>query len=369
MDKKLLILIFVLTLVPFILYVNTDSFVDGDSYYYLNAVCNQGENTSSSYIFWFITDILPCNFFVIKIIYWFLYFSSVLVLTEFVSLFSKNYVYTPFLVSATFFVFEFMKFENDAFSFLLGFVGLYIYFKNKGLSKYYSLVPLAIAFLFWEGAGYWLLAMPIVFILFSLLLPNRVFWFLMNIDPSIIEHTPWIGFMNYALIIPLFYIGFLNTKNIKIKVCFVLLAAINIFISKLWILALPFGLVIAANAIGFLKDNWNLQIKNYIIIAGVIFCLFSSYHILSQPFTEQDVALIKEGVALACEKNNCMIENNFSAGHTIIFYGGQTKQKAGTSSFVYENIVIDINSTKNKAPNNCEKIRETKYFRLFDCHQ
>lgn len=369
MDKKTLILIFVFTLIPFLFYFNSGTFIDGDSYYYLNAVCNNGANTASSHIFWIITDLLPCNFFIIKLIYWFVYFLSVFILTKLVSLFSKNYIYTPLLVSATFLCFEFMKFENDAFGFLFGFLGIYLYFKNTGFRRYLSLIPLFVAFLFWEGAGYWIIIMPWLFLTYSLFFFEKIFWFALYSDIKIIEHTPWIGFMNYGLILPLFYIGFLNTKEMKIKLCFIALILINVFISKLWILSLPFGLIIAVKSIDFLKEKWNMQIKNYVIIAGIVFCLFSSYHVLSQPFTQNDVDLIQEGIILACQNNDCLIQNDFSAGHTIIFYGGKTNQKSGTTEWKYEGITIDINSIKQEYPVYCKKIRETKYFRLLDCNQ
>jgi hypothetical protein len=101
----------------------------------------------------------------------------------------------------------------------------------------------------------------------------------------------------------------------------------------------------------------------------MVFCLFSSYHVLSQPFTINDVELIQEGVVLACKDYNCLIENDFSAGHTIIFYGGKTKQKSGTTEWKYEGITIDINSPKLIIPNYCTKINETKFFRLLQCNQ
>ena len=369
MDKKTLLIIAILSFVPFLFYLTSSGLIDGDSFYYLNSVCNNTQGTASSYLFVYILDFLPCNLFLIKLFYFLLYFVSMIILTKIVELFSKNSEYTPFLVSATFLVFEFMKFENDAFGYLLGFLAIYLFFKYRGWRKIYSIISLFVAFLFWEGSGYWLILFPVWFIAFSLIYFNRFWWFVFSIESSIIEHTPWLGFMNYGLILPLIYIGFLNTKEIKIKITFILLVLINVFVAKLWVLALPFGLIIACNSIGFLKKEWDYQLKNYVLISGIIFIVFALFFCLNQPFTEKDINLIQRGVDLACEQNDCWLENDFSVGHTVRYLGGKTNSYGGVTAYKYEGIIIDVNSPKNILPLNCNILEETRFFRLLDCNQ
>ena len=369
MDKKTLLIIAILSFVPFLFYLTSSGLIDGDSFYYLNSVCNNTQGTASSYLFVYILDFLPCNLFLIKLFYFLLYFVSMIILTKIVELFSKNSEYTPFLVSATFLVFEFMKFENDAFGYLLGFLAIYLFFKYRGWRKIYSIISLFVAFLFWEGSGYWLILFPIWFVIFSLIYFQRFWWFVFSIESSIIEHTPWLGFMNYGLILPLIYIGFLNTKEIKIKITFILLVLINVFVAKLWVLALPFGLIIACNSIGFLKKEWDYQLKNYVLISGIIFIVFALFFCLNQPFTEKDINLIQRGVDLACEQNDCWLENDFSVGHTVRYLGGKTNSYGGVTAYKYEGIIIDVNSPKNILPLNCNILEETRFFRLLDCNQ
>jgi hypothetical protein len=369
MDKKKLLIIAILSFVPFLFYLTSSGLIDGDSFYYLNSVCNNTQGTASSYLFVYILDFLPCDLFLIKLFYFLLYFASMIILTKIVELFSKNSEYTPFLVSATFLVFEFMKFENDAFGYLLGFLAIYLFFKYRGWRKIYSIISLFVAFLFWEGAGYWLILFPVWFIAFSLIYFNRFWWFVTNTEASILEHIPWIGFLNYGLLLPLFYIGFLNTKENKIKITFLLLVLINVFVSKLWVLALPFGLIIACNSIGFLKEKWDYQVKNFVLISGMVFIVFTLFFSLTQPFTEKDIVLIQNGVNLACLKNDCWLENDFSVGHTIHYLGGKTKSHSGLTEYKYQGIVIDINSSKNIVPIQCDILEETRFFRLIECKQ
>lgn len=366
MDKKTIIWIIILSVIPFLLYLTTNSFIDGDSYYYLNAVCNGGDGSSSSIAFQYLLPIIPCNFLIIKLIQLILYASSLYILTKIAETLTKNYAYAPFLIASTFLVTEFMKFENDSIGLLIGFIAIYFYFKNK---KIIALILIGLGSLFWFGVGYWLILYPIIFLLSIPFFYKNIFWFLTKPDISIMEHTPWLGFLSYFFMLPLFYIGILNTTNKKIVITFILLVLINIFISKLWVLALPFGLIIALNSIDFVKEKWNKQIKNYIIISGIIMAISFCLTIPNQPFTEQDTKLIQEGITLACKTENCLINNDFSSGHTIIFYGGKTEQKGSKTNYEYKGIVIDINSPKLIIPNNCEKIKETTHFRLLKCNQ
>ena len=222
------------------LYFTTNSFIDGDSYYYLNAVCNGGEASASSIAFQYILSIIPCNFLIIKTIQAILYALTLYFLTKTAQIFTKNYTYAPFLIASTFLVTEFMKFENDGIGILLGITAIFFYFNKQ---KVLSLVTLGLGFLFWYGVGYWLIIFPIAFILTLPLFYKNIFWFLTKPEVTIMEHTPWLGFLNYGFMLPLFYLGILNTKNKKIVITFILLTLINIFISKLWVLALPFGLI------------------------------------------------------------------------------------------------------------------------------
>lgn len=366
MNKKDWLILIALSAIPFILYFFSGTFIDGDSYYYLRGVCFGEYTGGSDLLFSYLIPFIPCNFFVIKTLQWISYLLCLVILTKITQIYSpKYYQLTPFLVSSTFLVTEFMKFENDIIGIIFGLIGIYLLL-NKHPIK--ALIIMLIGFGFWYAIGYWIITIPIMYTFylftFIFLIPffNKIFWFI-GTKGEILEQMGWLGFLNYGFTLPLFYIGFFKS-NKKIFIIFFLLILINIFVSKLWVLALPFGLIIALSS---LEIKNNEVILKYIKISGIVMTFFFMQFIPTQPFTQQDISLIQEGVNLACLENNCEIQNDFSSGWVIKYYDGKTEQYAGTTPYEYKGIVIDINF--NDLPKHCEKIDSTKYFSLLRCKQ
>lgn len=366
-DKNVKI-IFLLSLVPFLLYFFSTSFVDGDSYFYLSGVCFGTSLAETDLLTIFLLPFLPCNPFFLKVLQFLLFFGCSLVLYYMIKSVTSKNEWLPYLIAGSFLALEFMKLENDLTGYFFGFLGIYFLINHK---KIFALASFCIGFGFWFGVAYWIALLPLWSIWFTPILllviyfKEKFLWFL-NANTPIIEHAHWLGFLQYGFCLPFIYVGLLTKTDKRILTSFLLLVTINVFVGKLWVLALPFGLIIANNGVNYLlKTKHAFFVQQFLKISGIVFAVFLMQHAITQPFTMQDEALIQQGVKLACEKNDCWIQNDFSAGHTIKYFGGKTLQHSGVTSYDYNNIVIDIK--RNQTPNHCKKLATSTYFSLLEC--
>ena len=382
-NLKIVSLIFLLTLFFFLPYFFEERFIEPDSYHFFNVICNDSvfnENSFESkpgiehlingffaFPFETIVNLLPCNFLFIKLIYAGLLFGCLIVFWKIGEVFDKKDGWLlSLLVFLTWFPTEFLKFENDAFGYLFGLIGLYFLIKTGSKKqKLLGFLLICVGGLFWQGNIYWLIVSPIFFVyalpivlLAIVFVWNNLFWFVQS-NSTVLENQPIIGLIYLGL--PVFFlIGFLET-NKKIVATFILMLCIALFNAKLFVLCIPFLLIIAFKGIKMLPFDFK-TIKLTIIIFCIMMLGFWWINQSNQFPTNQDIDLIKESIKLADGET---INNTFGAGYVIEFYGGKPSQK-GFSSVPpkHEGLVLEIIDANLE---DCEEISKTSWSILAKC--
>lgn len=337
MNKKLIP--YILLTIGFIAYIVLNPLIIGnDSYYYLNAICNETELTQEQHGFPLIFNILvvelPCNFVLIKILLLIMALTSLFIIQKFVELFAKTkeekenvwFVMLSTIGLTPLLLQQFFKFEDDQFSY--PFLYAFLYFSMKGqITKQikYNLISipfLVVSLSIWGGGLHYLVAMlltPLNFILIILITLSKTDAFVLlfhttfNIDTKILENQQytaillggfflWFGafFIERMLIIPLIY-----------------LTIIALFNNKFAFLVIP-----------FLLQGWNkasLKIKKlkptyYKVLIGIAVVMFlvMTFLIINIPPTVQDFEVISWAKEQEFEKG---IVNYWSIGYWVEHQG------------------------------------------------
>jgi len=390
MNKKQLSLFLLLAIIPFALYLFSDRFVDPDSYYYLNVVCNNG-NLNENGFFNIFLPFIPCNFFVIKFLLVMAYFGILFFTAKLGELFDKQngWLLAIILVGLTLFPTEVWKFENDMFGYFFGFASLYFFTKHYLARGYFSFFGkdffigsflLVLAGLFWNGMVYWLIPLALLNFFGIFLFFGSIFLFLesyfnfLSQSTLVLENQVWIGFV-YLGLSSLFLIGIVKSKRFVVA-SYLLMVLILVFQAKLFVLGIPFACLIAFEGLKILSNSIPMALrkgfkifttkervwettKQTLIILAILTSLFWSVTAINQFPKEDDVLLIKNGIELSPSH----IENDFSAGYVIRYYGGNPSCAGWLCEYKYEGIVINIVDTNS----NCVLLEKSTNLQLLKC--
>lgn len=355
--------IFLLCLIPFVFYSSVDLLIDGDSYFYLNQVCTGEFVFQQLSVFPFWIYFFPCSILFVKIYLFLIYFSSVLVVSKIGEEYDKEHGWLVGLTwfGFTFAIIEFWKFENDGIGYLLGLLGFLWLIRGKTKGLVLSVIYFILSGLFWNGVVYWLFfSAPFFYlgygvsILFPIVLSESFWWFLFP-NPLISEHQSWVvlAWIGVALF---FFVGVLKTDK-KIILAFFGSLLPALFVSKLFVLCTPFVALISFNGLKVIGDLKVLR------IAVVIFCLLMAvmfgFWTQSNFPKMSDIDLVKKGLSYSNELNN-----DFSVGYIIEFYGGVPSGKGFITDYNYTNYTIGL--SKNGA-NGCLVLEDNNRFVLLDC--
>lgn len=374
LHKELIILAIIITIcfTPIILQPN---FIDGDSYYYLNQVCNNSQPVNdSSVLFPSLIQFFPCDFVLIKIYLLLICIACFITLGYIGYLFNHEHGYLVAYIAfaLTFFTTEFFKFENDSIGYLLGLIGLYFllkcftkpYLKNNKQNLILGTAFLLIAALFWSGAVYWFVFSsfftPIIFfpsVIIMIVFYHKFFGFI-NPQQGVWEHVLGMSLVYWGLTI--FTIWASIKLNYKIILFGFFCLIIGFLVSKLYVLAIPFMALTCFFGLKVLFKNNFYVLKILLITLSLFIILFWNINYSYQFPTHSDLDLIKEAVTL--DKD---LQNSFGAGHIIRFYGSTPSSAFGLSDndFNQEGYLV----LEKAYDSNCLKLRESTYLNLFYC--
>lgn len=341
-----------------------------DSYYFLGKICGQNnyDYTPLPELAFWVVNWFPCNELLVKITSIGVLASSIFILFGIFEMVAPKKGFLGILAVAitNIFISFHFRFENDLFAYPLIFLSLYFFLRylqeNKNLFDLLtSMALLFFSSFFWKGGVFYLLgfglAEPLIF------LPALVMAFIHfpelinNLVPrfEIAENNPIRGLWNFILYGVVFLIGFKNNKEALkwyfpfLTIFFILLGILN---PKLFFLALPF------TALTILKiyEVTTQESKNIMVLAMIGLALVWPTSMLTtgyQPYEWQHHAAIDTvEYAQAFDVN---IQNDWTYGHLIHYYGGQTKEHSGPGE--YEFVLHDrVILTEEKLP--CQIVTE-----------
>lgn len=349
-----LTIILIAFIIPSMLYLTQPNFIEYDSYYFLNIICNP--ETPHHYSFTpdaiiqdYLFAILPCNNFILKIIIITLLALNLLIIYLIGEETKKGTghltilfaTFTPILITNSF------KFENDIFGYPLIFTSLYFFIKHlkekkEGKIPFFlilSIGVLGIGSLLWGGGIYYLLAFSLSEPLLLLIIAPILYIFfdtiLKNIIPNfhITENSPITG-LNFFILYGIWWIQekwFLKGKYpyLFTSIPLMLFALIN---PKFFILALPF---FALTMVNFYEDLQPNSQKGLIAFA-IVLTLFSSIGFLPIEYTQYppknyEHQAVKDLIQTTQDYNKQLV-NDWQLGHMIWYYNGETQIHSGEGS-------------------------------------
>jgi hypothetical protein len=340
MNKKDYLIIFIITTIPFIAYLLNPQLVGADSYFYINQICEITPQHEYNFLFATIIQFFPCNTIFLKLFMFTMWFGCLTYMAKIGELYDKERgILAPLIMAGmTLFILSFFNFENDLIGYLFFFASLFHllkYDKQKSMIDLILSILLIIGSgLFWNGAVYWLVVFPLFWIGYIpiaaiMLFTNfERFFFFINANRGIAEHAMFISIIYWGMAV-LFLYGIKKTDK-KIALCFLILCIPALFIVKLYVLCIPFIVLIAFNAIRDLKiDKTQLL---YMLMAFAILngALFGSKTFDTFP-TTKDVEVIKTAIDF-----NEYTQNTFGVGYAIVHYGGIPSSFGGLGNNDYE---------------------------------
>lgn len=228
MNAKQYLFLFLISLIPLIFYLQKPFLVGVDSYYFLNSVC-QNTQANAPILSQTIIQFIPCNTTTIKIMLWFLMLSSSIILALTGETINKKHGWLAgyFIYGSSYFITEFLKFEDDQIAFPILFLALYFYVKSLTTNtkkRSYQALSLGLAGLgglIWKGSilnfiGFgltmtWLPAFLITLIIVGFLFNNLIGAIIPNF--LIQENVP-AGILGIGIFLPeLLLLGYLKKPN------------------------------------------------------------------------------------------------------------------------------------------------------------
>jgi len=337
MHIKDYLLLLIVAIIPFIIYAFNPNLAGADSYFYINYICGLGPPTDYTFMFLSVINFFPCNFLFIKAFMCLLWFGCLVFMAKTGELYDKeNGILTALIMAGmTLFILSFFNFENDLVGYFLFFASFYYLIKyDKEKAKIdlgISIVLIGLAGLFWNGAIYWLMIYPLFWIGFlplfiGLLIYNSnytTFLFFLNADRSIAEHASIISVIYWGMTV-LFLYGITKTDR-KIAIAFLILCIPALFVVKLFVLCIPFIVLISFNALNRLKID-----KKQLFYILVMFAIVGGGFFATKTFetfpTTADVEVIKMAIDY-----NVYTQNTFGVGYAVVHYGGIPSSAGSTN--------------------------------------
>lgn len=347
MKKLDYFLIFLVAAIPFIIYMTNPLIVGADSYFYVNQVCGITEQSDYTILFSTLIHFFECDFLFFKMFMFVMWFGCLVAMAKIGELYDKERgVEAAFIMAGlTLFVLSFFTFENDIVGYFFFFISFFYLIKYDKLGNKFDLI-LSIIFiivsgLFWNGAIYWLAVYPIFWIGFLPIAAYMIFMnlsrflFFIDANRAIAEHAMWISVIYWGLTV-LFLYGIVKTDR-KIVASFLILCIPALFVVKLYVLCIPFIVLITFNAIRSLRVDKTTVFSSLLMLALMASAFWGMQSYNNFP-TVDDQFVIE--AALEVDLN---IQNVFGPGYFIKYLGGSPSSSGslGENDYVCKGVVIE----------------------------
>jgi hypothetical protein len=341
MKVKHYVILFIICLIPFIFYLNKFGFIGADGYYFMLQVCANEPLRDTMPIGQTIFRLMPCSFEYAKLILFGLFFISTLIVAKLGELFHKHgWLAGVFVFLSPLWISEFLKFEDDVFSYPILFGAMYVFLKGvKEKKKRYQAIGVGLAVigsLTWKGGVFYIFAMSLTFLWGLILSIPIIVWqfkkLFGSIMPSIrvLENYPIVGALYYYGLL----VGWLETKREYLPqlAFFFILTIVN---QKFVIHAMPL-LAIGVVPMWFNIPKYAKGIKlkfkapqeltknlMYVILCTMLLFSYIGYVTsIESRWPNQDVwEAIDYSIVMARDSNKSF-KNDWSFGYWVMWKGG-----------------------------------------------
>ena len=344
------LLLVVAFILPSTLYLVSQGFLGYDSYYFLAEVCGGNpiyDAPSNAPLFDMLISVLPCNEILFKLLLIALFGASMLIIYAIGEDYARGWgkYTTLFAMISPILLYNSFKFENDAFAFPILFLATYFFLKHlsqpkndliKTKKNWFYLAATIFLLLFslgWWGASIYQLiifalfeplllfvTIPLVIIFFSMILGG----FLPRLDVN--ESNPFLGMVAFVFFLIPFTLArnklVFNFPYQKLSLAMIGVGLIN---PKFMILALPFIGLALANAYSIAREE-----KKQLMLLVATMCIIG----FSLPIglgtlhpAQFEHTAVQDAMQLAFDENKTLV-NDWSYGHMVYYYGGETYQRA-----------------------------------------
>jgi hypothetical protein len=381
LNKKNLLLILLFTIIIFIPFFVRPSFIGADPYYYLNHICFQDDVFERPLVQSFVFDVLPCDFFVIKIVMLLFVFLGFVFLALIIEHFfvEKGFfgVCLVYGLSPILFYFIF-KLENDLIAFPLLVLSILFYFKSVSkptLLKFLTYSTISLTLLTISG-----IIRPLNFYFLYIGSVGNPLYLISLIIGLIFEPRSWLGLipnfeiaemvpLRAGIVILLLIIAWLKPLHKKEM----LIATILILLQGRFMIFLP--LVYAPsliNSLEYLKNKIKekkLQIPIYLFIGMyAVFGIIGYGFLTLNYYPSQDTLdIVEQSVNISNDKN-IVLYNDWELGYFIRHQNYDTNYYGSIPHPDYNNLKPPyLAITKQKL--SCNTIQEKKPYYIYYCEQ
>jgi len=333
------LLVLVAFLLPSILYLGSNNFLGYDSYYFLTDVCGGNpiyDAPTNAPLHDLLLPLLPCNDFLLKLVLIALFGVALLTIYAITRIRYKEHAHLGVLFACVspILLYNSFKFENDAFAFPIMYASLYFFLKylDSEKKKKIFLLPclglLFVASLFWGASLYYLLIFTIfepLFLIFVIPMLFLFFGLLFNgilPDFGVNENNPLKGVLAFLF----FQIFWLLPRTRKVfdfdfKKLTIVLIGVGLLNPKFMILAIPMLSLTLSKVYSMLDVENRKKMIALTMVLVVGFALPIGLGSLHPSLIEHEA--VKDLVEYSVDLNK-PIANDWSYGHLVYFYGGET---------------------------------------------
>ena len=348
----------------------TPTMSGADTYYYVNGICGIYPNWPATYDILFNTFVLfmPCNFVAMKLYLMVLFIIVVLTSAKICELYDGENGWIGGIIGATFtfMVYEFFQFENDSLGYTIFFISCYFLMKyhlqRKKRDLIIALIIFGIGGLVWRGILYWtipfMILAPITAFIFIPMIAyfwNQFTWFLFP-NLLIAEQQSWIAVVFWGL--TTFFLYGLVKIDKKIVSIIALLCVPALFVVKLYVLPIPFLIILTFLTIKNLKISMSTIIP-FLMTFGLMMAVFYGMQSEHQFPTSDDANLVKN-MSLLTHKPN----NEFGVGYLVEYYGMDASARGSVTDINFSGYVITIRDTNYHG---CEVLEESRQLAALKC--
>lgn len=367
--QKLVLILF--AAIPFIVYLFRPEMIGADTYHYINQACNIAPHITNDILFDALNSFMPCNLILMKIFGGLLFICVVFLFAKIGELYDteKGWWLGLMAASFTFFITEFMMYQNEPIAYFLFTCSLYLVLLYEKTKQYRYLVPSLLIWLisglFWKGVIYWGITLIVYAPITALVIIPVIiqywgsFWWFLTPDPKVAFYAPLIGLIYLGITI-IFLFGLLKSSK-KQALSWLFSLPMGIFAQRLYVIAVPTSLIVAFNGIKSLKMKKE-TIESSLIVFTLFMSLFWGMHVYKEFPTQSDLELL-QNLRLKTDT----VQNSFGPGYLLIYKGFNVSSYGWPHEFGDYNHIGYVVLEKGVLDNNCPLDSNSDNLRVLRC--
>lgn len=402
MNRKQLLVIGLISLVPFIAFLAIPNLLGADSFLFLAFSCGQDNlpEVSIPFLSKVFFELMPCNLFAFKLLFFISLFASSVIVAKTGELYNKEHGWLAgvFVFISIAWIHSFIQVEDDILGFPFLFLANYLFLK-VGVNKNNSLRVLAVVLviftgaLIWKGALLYLVAYTFFSVFSLIILYVSLFYIGFGSMNGLLSNNEVVESLDGFLVMLLgsktlgfgHGIGLLGMYVLSKRVWLCLPFLVATLLNFKWAIHLsPFlglGLMFLVTDIDFLRKKRGIVFKEWwanryfmevFVVLAFVSTIALSVGLLFQVPYQSQMEAVDFAVGLSEGK---IMDNDWSYGYWIIEAGGRTETFGGGWPNHTDSFNNGILLTENPEPySGCILLREWKKggfyqydIKVYDC--